>query len=49
MNMKKEPLGFLRLSRIVKKKTVTHLKLGTVVYPYAMVALQWHSVTQSAA
>ena len=49
MNMKKEHLGFLRISRTVIIKVVTNLRLGSVVYPYAMVAMQWHSGTQSAA
>ena len=34
---------------IVTTKIVTNLRLGSVVYPYAMVAIEWHSVTQSVA
>ena len=39
MNMEKEHLEFLRLSRIVTTKTVTNLRLSSMVYPYAMVAM----------
>ena len=49
MHMKKEHLGFLRISPNVTTKKSTSLRLGYVVFPYTMVAMQWHSVTQSAA
>ena len=47
--MKKEHLRFLRISPIVTTKKLTSLRLDSVVFPYAMVAMQWHLVIQNAA
>ena len=48
MNMKKERLEFLRISLSVITKNLKNLRLGSMVFLYAMVNMQWHLVIQSA-
>ena len=48
MNMRREPLGYLRISRSITMNRMTNLKQSSVVSLFAMVVMQWHLVTQNA-